>query len=250
MTLTCLGLRALLFLLWCTAATARAGMSLSQPNVDQGLSGENMGRLQDYSRQVGENWLKNSLGLDLQKLQMIWDPNNFSFESAGAATVPAPAAAGAGAGLPGPSAPELGRRISLRLEQTDDLTHLVSGMRDVPFGLEVKGFVPLLASLSALETRLTVPLSPRDEWRAQTTLPFTLMGATRSLWWKSMGLGDSLAFRSDLRSRLGLNQVEAGFGTAWITNSLGAWNLDYDYHLRFGQGGEEATHWLKVSREF
>jgi hypothetical protein len=65
-----------------------------------------------------------------------------------------------------------------------------------------------------------------------------------------MGLGRSLSLRSDISSKLGLNQLEAGLGTDWRPGFWGRWNLDYDWSYRYGQGLDEQTHWLKLSKEF
>jgi hypothetical protein len=56
--------------------------------------------------------------------------------------------------------------------------------------------------------------------------------------------------RSDFRSRLGQNQVEAGVGTDWKTQWAGLWALDYDVRKNYGQGEEEAIQWIRLSRDF
>jgi hypothetical protein len=67
------------------------------------------------------------------------------------------------------------------------------------------------------------------------------MGMTSSAWWRSLGLGRSLAIRSDISSRLGLNQLEAGMGTAWNPGLIG---------VCYGQGSDETVQWLKLSKGF
>jgi hypothetical protein len=115
--------------------------------------------------------------------------------------------------------------------------------------VEVKGDLPVLARLTALETRLWVPFSWRDEWRAEASLPLAWPGAKNGLW-KEMGFSKKLSLRSDYSNRLGRNQVEAGLGTDWSNRGLGTWSVDYDVHMKYGQGESEAIHWLKLSKEF
>jgi hypothetical protein len=230
----------------------------SYPGANGAQSAVNTGPLRNYGREVGESWLKDTLGVDLESLQIVWDPETESFVTAGdlAQRSPAPGSAasrGQGAG-PGQGTGSGGvggfRGISLRLTQTEDFMRLTEGMRDVPFGLELRGSVPLVDSLAAMDARLKVPLSPNDEWRAEASLPVELMGMTSSAWWRSLGLGRSLAIRSDISSRLGLNQLEAGMGTAWNPGLIGVWNLDYAWYVRYGQGSDETVQWLKLSKGF
>jgi len=214
----------------------------------QPVSGAVLGNLQDYGRQVGEQWLKESLGVDLQAMQIVWDPETRSFTTVGdLAARQRPSGSGSGqdpasglSGTPG--------NISLKLTQTESLARLGEGV--IPFGLEVKGVIPLLASLNSMDARLKVPLSPYDEWRAEASLPMDLMGTTSTSWWRGLGLGRSLALRSNISSRLGLNELEAGLGTDWRPGFFGRWNLDYDWRLKYGQGLDETTQWLKLSKNF
>ena len=217
----------------------------------QAVSGAQMGQIRDYGRQVGEGWLKNALGVNLEAMQIVWDPETESFVTAGDLEARGNSGAAGRTETHGSaSSPALNRGISLKLTQTDDITHLAEGVRDVPFGLEVKGTFRMLAFLSAMDTRLNVPLSPNDAWRASASLPVDLWGATGTTWWRDMGLGKQLAFRSDISSRLGLNQWEAGLGTKWNPGFIGIWKLDYDWRRSYGQGSDEMTQWLKLSKEF
>lgn len=199
------------------------------------VNGDDMAVLRGYTDKLGKSWLKQSLGLDLDALALEWNPRDFSFsrplptshaQSSGASS-------GATDAMATPAA-----HFDLRLEQTDDLRRLEEGFQDIPFGLSISGQLPFLASVRPLETKLWLPLSGREELRAQATWPYQLVG------------GRLLTLRSDYRNLLGLNHLEAGLGTKLETDVLGIWNVDYDFQQRFGQGANEEIHWLKFSRRF
>lgn len=199
------------------------------------VQGQDMDALRGYSDRLGKGLLRDYLGLDLDALALQWDPSNLSFRSS------SPSAQG-GAGPKSLSAPPsaMSDHLSLKLEQVDDLRRLTQDLRDIPFGLSVQGTLSLGASLATLQTSLWVPFSWRDQWRAEAELPFRLDDVK----------GRRYSLRSDYRNTLGLSDLEAGLGTDLNWDSLGIWGLDYDFHRRFGQGSDEAIHWLKLSRQF
>jgi hypothetical protein len=208
------------------------------------VEGQDMDVLRGYGDRAAKTWLKNSLGLDLDELALEWEPGG-SVTGGALPSLAGTAAPGSGNGpkLSGPRKPggDLSGRLSLRLEQSDDLLRLTRDARDVPFGLSLSGELPLSTRLQVLKTTLWVPLSWKDEWRAEASLPVMLGTGP---------LARRLTLRSDLRSQLGRSQFEAGLGTVWNPGGLGAWNVDYDFNRRFGQGDEEAIHWLRFSKDF
>lgn len=208
-----------------------------------------MARLQDWGRQTGSDWLRQSLGVDVTRLGLVWDPDNWDLSLRN----PPPQAGGPALAMPigsdsAVAAPN-GGHWDLRLAETRDLGNLMRAtraMEELPFAMELSGQVP---GLSLVATKVVVPLSVQDEWRAEASLPLR-MSLTSDSWWRGLGLGKNLSLRSDLRSRLGQNQWEAGLGTDWDTAWLGNWALDLDMRKSFGQGNDEAVQWLKLSRGF
>jgi hypothetical protein len=218
-------------------AAPLAGAVQAELSSSREASGEEMSEIRGYSDRLGRELLKENLGLDLDALQVELDPGRVLFgrSSSGASSH-------ANDALPGLSqgpAPGLTGYLRLRLEQGDDLRRLQAGLREIPFGLSVSGQLPLLANLAVLETSFWVPFSWREEFRAQASLP--LLDGLQ---------GRKLILRSDFRNQLGLSKVDAGLGTDVASDSFGLWDVDYDFQRNFGQGEDEAIHWLKFSRHF
>ena len=236
------------------SSQARADLNAPPPSVQdigasRELTGQEMATLQDWGRQQGEDWLRQSLGVDVTHLGLVWDPDHWDLSVRN----PPPQAGTQGLNLPtdadGPAAAPGGRGWDLRLAETRDLGNLLRAtraMEELPFAMELSGRMP---GLSEVSTKVVVPLAVQDEWRAEASLPLSL-GLTGGGWWHSLGLGKNLSLRSDLRSRLGQNEWEAGLGTDWNTALLGTWLLDLDMRKSFGQGNDEAVQWLKLSRGF
>lgn len=255
-------IRALLFAALCQGVWATVSLRAEPTSAGSSreVSGQEMEKLQSYSRSATDAWLRSNLGLGLSDLELVWDPNTLSFQQRSTMDWrPKPEAPrrdrGNAAGLsPSAASAPIPQGLSLRLQQSDDLGRLSrdisQDLRDLPFGLEVKGGLPLLARLTTLQTRVWVPFSWRDEWRAEASLPLAWPGSKRESIWKDMGFGKKLNLRSDYTTKLGFNQVEAGLGTDWSHGGLGTWNFDYDYRVKYGQGEGEAIHWLKLSKEF
>lgn len=233
---------------WALLACMGGGLSLAaalsaaraEKSPSREVESQDMGEIKRYSDQIGRAWLKDSLGLDLDALALEFDPRDLSFRKPSRSRSAASFASGSanGSGAPavaaGPAA-SVSSYLSLKLEQKDDLRRLQNDLRDIPFGLSVSGQLPILANLTQLETRLWVPFSWRDEFRAQAQVPF---------------LDRRLTLRSDYRNQLGLSKVEAGLGTQLRPEGMGVWGLDYDFQRSFGQGTDAAIHWLKLSKSF
>jgi hypothetical protein len=228
--LACLG-----GLLGLLALPALAAVDAEAPTT-RDVEGSDMQELRRYSDRLGKDWLRESLGLDLGALVIEFGGRSRFRPAPGAAAVPGgdgvPAAAG--------STPKLRSQLSLRLEQTDDLLRLQDDLSDIPFGLSVKGKLPVLDNLTLLETQLWLPFSWKDEIRAQARLPLLRKG---------MG-GRLLTLRSDYSTQLGVNTLGTGLGTRLGPGDAGLWAVDYDFEQRFGQGEDAAIHWLKFSRDF
>jgi len=258
--LACLGVRtAVLLVLLLAGCAGLAWAGDADPEISKSVTGREMETLQHYSRDATDDWLKRNLGLSLSDFELVWDPGTLSFEQrstldkrsqaeARKAKKNAPLITKAKSIF---VRPERQSSLSLSLQQSSNLGRLAGDLRDVPFGVEVKGDLPVLARLTALETRFWVPLSWKDEWRAAASLPLQWPGSkgTTTLG-KELGFSRRLSLRSDLSSQLGRNAVQAGVMTDWSSESLGIWTLDYDYHVKYGQGTAEAIHWLKLSKEF
>ena len=238
----------LLVSLFLGLAAACHGDALGDAGDSRPVQGEDMAKLQDWGRQMGEDWLRQSVGFDVTRFQLRWDPDSFSLQF-----TPPPAHSTLGLGLPvapvSSTPADAGGGWSMHLEQSSDLSRLLKGdrvMTDLPFRMEMEGGLP---GFHRISTKLVVPLSWRDEFRAEAELPLKT-GLGSKPWWGGLGLGATLKLRSDFRSRLGQNLVEAGLGTDWKTGWAGRWNLDLDLRKNYGQGDESATEWLRLSRGF
>lgn len=225
--------------LLCLAAAPAWSATRAERSGTRDVQGGDMDELRRYSDRLGREWLRDSLGLDLDALALELDPKNLKFFRPKSSPSGAPPA---GPGGPAADGPVQGIRgsLNLKIEQTDDLLRMQRDLRDIPFGLSVKGQLPLSTGLSLLETTLWVPFSWRDEFRAQAEWPLAI-GADGFR---------RLTLRSDYRTQLGLNRWEAGVGTSLRPEGWGVWALDYDFQRNFGQGTEEAVHWLKLSKDF
>lgn len=228
--LACLG-----GLLGLMATPALAVVDAEAPTT-RDVRGADMDELRRYSDQLGRDWLREAIGLDLDALVIEFGSHRRARPAANAASVLGgdgqPAAAG--------STPRLRSQLSLRLEQTDDLMRMQEDPSDIPFGLNVKGKLPMIADLTLLETELWVPFSWKDEFRAQARLPLLRKGTG----------GRLLTLRGDYRTQMGVNSLETGMGTRIGPGGMGLWAVDYDFEQRFGQGEKAEIHWLKFSRDF
>jgi hypothetical protein len=218
-------------------------------DTPQVVSGAESGQLRNYGQQVGQDWLKHNLGLDIQSMRLVWDPVTWRFIPAGELEAREEARAGYSDGTvsPGPAAAaSSGDYITMQVVQNSDLSHLTQGVRDVPYNVEVKGAFRPLRSMSAINTSLKIPLSPYDTWRADASMPMDW----NPWWWRDLGLGRNLDLHSGINSRLGFNQVETGMRTKWTPGFWGPWDLDYAWDLHYGEGSGESSNWLKISKEF
>jgi len=217
-------------------------------DTPQVVNGAESGRLRNYGQQVGQDWLKHNLGLDIQSLQLVWDPLTWRFVPI--RDIEARERAREGISSYGPATPGAGpsggNYFSLQLNQNSDLTHLAQGVRNVPYDVEIKDDFRPIRSLSPIHTSLNIPLSPYDTWRADASMPFDW----NLWWWKDLGLGRNLDLHSGINSRLGFNQVETGMRTKWTPGFWGPWDLDYAWDLHYGEGSGESSNWLKISKEF
>jgi hypothetical protein len=213
------------------------------------MTSQELAKLQDWGRQTGADWIRQSLGVDVTHLGLVWDPDSWDLSLRN----PPPQTATEGLNMPTGNesvVPDPGAGgWDIRLAETRDLSNLLNAtraMEQLPFAMEVSGRMPWMTRVT---TKVVVPLDVQDEWRAEASLPLR-MTMTSDSWWRSLGLGKNLSLRSDVRSRLGQNQWEAGLGTNWSNAVLGTWLLDLDMRKSFGTGNDEAIQMLKLSRGF
>jgi hypothetical protein len=226
----------LLWALTCLPAVA-AGLDWKEPAASRPIQASDWETLRGYGDRAARAWLKEVAGFDLNTLGLTLGSGglleNRGVSRMDAASVLAPTSPGVLGGGTG--------ALRLRLEQYDDLLRLLRDLRDIPFGVVVDAELELARGVELLKTSLWLPLSWKDEWRAQASLPVALgTGPLRRV----------LTLNSGVRGRLGQNQFDAGVGTVLQTGGWGLWNVDYDFNQRFGQGAEESIHWLRFSKMF
>jgi hypothetical protein len=230
-----------------------AEQSASRPMDSQGMDA-----VHQYSENVGREVLKEELGVDLNALRFQFNPRTLRLEKIdqGGPARPSvqPTSNADLRGIPHDdlAADEpVSSKLSLTVDQRGDLLRIRNDNRDLPFGVELNSEVPILRRLTALETKIWVPFSWRDEIKASAVVPLKRLklGVTDGLL-RKLDLNDRLDLRSDFSNRLGVNQLDAGLGTQWNSRYMGLMDLDYDYSQRSGQGLEETTHWLKLRKDF
>lgn len=227
-------------------SSASAGESNSRS-----VNGQDLDAVRNYSEGLGREVLKDELGLDLDALRFQVDPETLSIEMVDVSQ-PSKRSVAPGASLvsgphnPLPSmAPAVQGGLLLSVDQRGDLLRLGHDLRDIPFGVQLKGDLPLLNRLSHLQTKIWVPFSWRDEIKAEASVPLRSLGLGLD-----KGILKGAGLRSDYSNRLGVNQVDAGLGTQWANRVMGPLDLDYDYSQKFGQGLDEQIHWLKLRKDF
>lgn len=234
------------------AALTRVPAASAEQSSSRPVEGRDLDAVRSYSEGVGKEVLKDELGVDLDALRFRIDPSTLSIETVDVSQ-PRKASVAPGSSLqtgphsplPTASAPALPSGFLLSVDQRGDLLRLGRDIRDIPFGVQVKGDLPLLKRLTAMETKIWVPFSWRDEFKAEASVPLKSLGLGLD-----RGLLKGAGLRSDYTNRLGINQVDAGLGTEWASRVTGAMDLNYDYSQRFGQGLDETIHWLKLRKDF
>jgi hypothetical protein len=248
------------------ATGALASVSIGTPtppvNAEQSASrpmdSQGMDAVHQYSEGIGREVLKEELGVDLNALRFQFNPHTLRLEKIDQGGPPRPGLQPtSNADLQGiphrdlPADNPVTSKLSLRVDQSGDLLRLRNDARDIPFGVELESELPILTRLTALQTKIWVPFSWRDEIKASAVVPLNKLnlGVTDGLL-RKLDLNDRLDLRSDYTNHLGVNQVDAGLGTLWQSQFLGTMDLDYDYSQRFGQGSDETIHWLKLRKDF
>ncbi len=238
----------------CAAGLRADPAAYTQTAAPAPPNSQQMGQLKAYGERVGETWLQDNFGIDLpamagdlgqgvqDSLEDAWRRDGWA-DVAGSGPGEAEGAAGGSGAKSGP------KGVSVRIVGSGGPLRLGSGIQGgVPLGVDVRDNIAVAGA--ALKTRLHIPLSPDDAWTAEARLPLTLSRTAESWWWRGLGLGRAVSLRSDMSSRLGINQVEAGMGTAWRPGFWGTWSLDYDWQVTYGEGPTDATNWLRVSKRF
>ncbi len=196
-----------------------------------------MSQIQEYTRTLSKEWLKDLFHLDLDAIggSVQRRANPYSRMDLGGVAAGASPLGGAN------------YAVHFRLEQYDDIRRLVSDRRDIPFALRLEVQTSVGAGLPPISTSLYLPMSWKDELRAGASIPLPQLGlpfGASTLDTDRFLSGWKLT--SAYTNRLGVSSVETGLGAQWKKN----WNVDLDYHIRFGQGIDEYSQWLRVGRAF
>ncbi len=241
------------------AAMVLVGASLAHASLDdplvstsRGVGGSDSMALQQYSLGVGKELIKEYLNLDVDAWALSWErrgealARDVLYVPAGTTLgqEPSQMPGGAVAGSAMSAQTPHPRGLDLRLDLTGDILR-IKDPRDLPVALRVSSRRRWMGM--PLETRLSIPFSWKESVEAGARVPLPQLNA---LPWErfleSFGLQPTWDLSSGYSNRLGVNQFETGLGTRWMEN----WRFDYDYRTRSGQGDFEASHWLKLGREF
>jgi hypothetical protein len=242
--------------LWALLPAPAPAQVSAEDSATRAPTGEDLEKIHEYSDQVGKGLLRQELGLDLDSLRLKLDTNGLRLEDIRPRVRATPVADGSPlpSQAPGPALLRdsgVRQEFSLALDQSGDLLRLRNDVRDIPFGVKVRGQLPLLDRITGLSTELWVPFSWRDELKAEASLPLPhLKLGVVDEFLTGLGLADHYALRSEFTNRLGVNQLGAGVGTQWSSRLLGVMDLNYDYSQRSGQGLEETVHYLKLRKDF
>ena len=203
--------------------------------------------VQNYGRNLGKGWIKDVFKIDVdtfgiklgRKLQSA-----AGFGENGEQTVPGTAPYKAGD--PRGGALEL-YQLDLRIDQVGDLRRLSYDRRDIPFALKFHADGSLLASWLKLRTDVFIPFSWKDELRAEALIPLPDIGINPLRPMEELlGITPKWDLHSAYTNQLGASSLEAGLGSQWLKT----WNLNLLYQVRFGQGQDEKTEWLKLGKSF
>jgi hypothetical protein len=222
-------LAACLLAFWRSAALAGPADSTDTPT--RPLNHQESSQLQDYTRTLSKDWLKELFDLDVDAIGISMQRRAEAATQFG----------GSGASVSGTASP--GYAFSMHLEQVDDLRRLAYDPRDIPFALKLQAdnfFGPL-------QTSALLPLSWKDELWAKASVPLPELGLPLiSPLLNTAGFGSRWSLNSIYANRLGVNSVEAGLGTRW----MGDWDFGLDSKVSFGQGERETSSWMKLGKTF
>lgn len=234
------------------AASAHASLDAPLASPTRSVGGAENMAIQQYSLGLGKELVKEYLDLDVDAWALSWERQSEAFARQ-VLDVPAGEAFSQDSRqMPGGAVPSSAlaqgaphpRGLDIRLDMTGDLLR-ARNLRELPMALRISGRQSWLGL--PLQTRISVPLSWNDSLVAGAKAPMPQLDV---LPWERLleafGLENNWDLSSQYSNRLGVNQFETGLGTRWRED----WRFDYDYRTRSGQGDFEASHWLKLGREF
>jgi hypothetical protein len=238
----------------------------------QDASPDQVNSARDYGLGIGKSWIKSEYNIDVDAItrnngmdlgkSLIKSEFNIDLdalsdwqiwrESLMPASMQGNQGLGGDSGAPclencEPAAKNLIYNIDLRVEEDDDLRVLQSDISDIPFGVRLNADAGLLSQSVLVKTSFFMPLSWKDELRAETDMSFPSlalpwMGTLMNLG----GFASDWAWKSSYANRLGVSSVETGLGTQWLR----IWELNYEMKMQFGQDNYEESQWLKLGTRF
>ncbi|MES2201014.1 MAG: hypothetical protein V4498_02055 [candidate division FCPU426 bacterium] len=201
------------------------------------VSSGQISQVQEYTRSLSKEWLKELFHVDLDKLGLTLQSKARPYSQVKLGEAPAPDSPLGAAGYV----------VKLQFEQYDDIRRLAADLRDIPFALKMETDGALGPRRLHIKTTLYLPLSWKDELRAGASIPLPRLGrpfSSSSLDTSRMLSGWKLT--SAYTNRLGVSSLETGLETRLQKT----WNLDLDYRVRFGQGIDEYSQWLRIGTVF
>jgi hypothetical protein len=234
------------FVLALSMALPLAGMAVGDDSnqlYSPPASAQDVSQAKDYGVALGTAWLKSAFDIDVDDLvsrlkdgvsigQQISINNDLNAMSASDSL----------------QAPDgLVYSMNLRLEEYDDLRRMQSNVRDIPFAVRFDSYTSLVGQNFRLRTSLYLPLSWKDEMRAEAMLP---LPSLEPQWMGSLldlgGFDSAWALKSTYGNHLGVNSVDTGLGTQWMK----ILDLNYEFKVRFGEENYEESQWLKLGTKF
>jgi hypothetical protein len=235
---------ALLACLCAWGALSRASDIDVGPTSHAPTSQENS-QIQDYTRTLSKDWLKQYLDIDIDAIGQrmrttLWQNQN----PTAAATLGD--GSGGGAASSGSSLVTL-HALDVALEPNGDVRRLQSELGDIPFAVRLNADSGFFGEALRVKTSIYVPLSPRDQMRAEARLPLPSLTPE---WMGSLlnwgGFDSPWDFKSSYSNQMGVSSVQTGLGTQWMK----LWTLNYELKYRFGQDNYEESQWLRLGRSF
>lgn len=238
--------RAWLALLLCAWAARLFSVDAEDANSRPASSAE-VSQIQEYTRALSKEWLKDYVDIDVDAIGMrmrhlLWRRMSPPGQGGQALTERGP---GGESRVAGPGAELFA--MDLQLEQYDDLRRLQADLRDIPFAIRFDADSAFFGEKVRLKTSLFLPLSWKDELRAEARMPLPSLAPK---WVESMlnlgGFEKGWDLKSSYGNRLGVSSVQTGLGTQW----LNLWTLNYEFRVRFGQDNYEESQWIRLGRDF
>jgi hypothetical protein len=224
--------------------------NLAESSPSRAADSQDIAKIQDYTRTLSKEWLKEYFALDLDALSWRMQRRAQEWINPRSGASLAPGSIGV-RGDPGAAAGEAAAPVlysmDLRIEQYDDLKRLQADVRDIPFAVKFSAEGSLFDQKLRMKTNVFLPLSWKDELRVEASVPLEapavpIFGGLL----ESAGFSQNWDLKSTYSNRLGVSALQTGIGTQW----LGLWTLDYEFRMRFGQEVGDNSQWLRLGRTF